>query len=280
MKKSLVITLLIFLSAVVLTGCNANVYLDRYVPGEADGIVRNFITDLRGGDFDAARAMVNPEFVTPELTDQLRGVHDRLKGSGPLSVRLVKYDNFYKHGFSSEIVRSFLFYELSLEDRWFEVQAVVDNDAGQRVVYGFLLEPKPASLAEINAFTLGGKSMRQYAILLLSVAVVLFILYTFILCLRSSMDQKKSWLVVILVGVGSITVNWTTGEPGWGIMSMSFLGIEPLRDGLDGPWMLSVSLPIGAILFYLKWRRFQPANEAVGGGGAGGPETTDPGGQG
>ncbi|MFQ5465188.1 MAG: hypothetical protein ACE5EI_04595 [Thermodesulfobacteriota bacterium] len=279
MKKRLAIMLLLFASAAVLAGCNASVYTERFVPREADGVARKFIRDLVDGDFAGAEAAVFHEFVTPELDGQLRDVHDRLSASEVVSVRLVKYNNIYKHAFTHEIVRSFLFYEVKARDGWFEVQTVVDNDSGARSVYGFFIEPASASLADINAFTLRGKSLRQYTILLLAVAVPLFIIYVFILCLRSRTDRKKSWLVVILLGVGSLTVNWTTGAPDWGIMSVSFLGIEPLRDGLDGPWMISVAMPIGAILFYLRWRRFLPAARGQGGAGEGGSGMTDLSGQ-
>jgi hypothetical protein len=57
-------------------------------------------------------------------------------------------------------------------------------------------------------------------------------------------------MVFILVGVGRLTVNWTTGQ----LYVMPF-AVHLLSGGAStfgyAPWMIYVSLPIGAIIFFV-----------------------------
>lgn len=252
MKKHNLVFFILLAAVVLLSGCNANVYIERYVPEKADKLTRNFITSVRDGDFARATELVNPDFITPELEGQLEDVSGKLNKAELQSVELVKFDNIYRHPFTREIKRSFLFYEVELDNIWFEIQAVVDNDTEKGHLYGFLIEPREASRAVINAFTFSDKSPRQYAILFLAVIIPIFIIYNAVQCLKTTMEKKKSWFLFILFGWGALGVNWTTGEPNWGIMSLSFLGIEPLRDGIHGPWMITVAMPVGALWFFFK----------------------------
>lgn len=91
--------------------------------------------------------------------------------------------------------------------------------------------------------------------LFLAILVPLFTLYALILCIRTKIEKKKwLWVIFVLAGIASFSVDWTTGQ--WRIVPLSF---QLLGAGASappyGPWVISVSLPLGAIIFLLKRKR-------------------------
>jgi hypothetical protein len=68
------------------------------------------------------------------------------------------------------------------------------------------------------------------------------------------LPRKWLWVLFILAGVGKFAVNWTSGE--WGIapLSLQLLSASAVAS-LYGPWILSFSLPLGAIVFLVHAAR-------------------------
>lgn len=122
---------------------------------------------------------------------------------------------------------------------------------GFKTIVGMNILPQPASLEEQNRFTLSGKEAIQYIVLGFGVGSVLLSLYSLIVCIRTKLPRRKwPWILFIIFGFGQLVVNWTTGE--WGIVPIavqlfSFSASAPLY----GPWTISTSMPLGAILFLL-----------------------------
>jgi hypothetical protein len=56
----------------------------------------------------------------------------------------------------------------------------------------------------------------------------------------------------ILFGVGNFALDWTTGEWQFAPLHVHLLSAS-VSANLYGPWVLSVSVPLGALLFL--WRR-------------------------
>lgn len=65
--------------------------------------------------------------------------------------------------------------------------------------------------------------------------------------------RKWPWMIFILLGVGKVAVNWTTGE--WQVMPLAvqLFSVSALSDSY-GPWELAVSFPLGAIAFLARRR--------------------------
>ena len=99
--------------------------------------------------------------------------------------------------------------------------------------------------------------MLQYFILAAAIAAVLFSLFTLVVAARTKFCGRKwPWILFIPFGCGRVAVNWSTGE-----MSASFGWIQLLSASaaanLNGPWAVSFSLPIGAILFLTMRNRLK-----------------------
>lgn len=92
----------------------------------------------------------------------------------------------------------------------------------------------------------------HYALLLLAVAIPAFSLLTAIAVVRSGRRRKWLWLVFVVVGVGKVGAQWVVGgqilfQP----IAIQFLGAGAFKQPIYEPWVLWVSLPLGAVLFWL-----------------------------
>jgi hypothetical protein len=148
-----------------------------------------------------------------------------------------------------------LTFEYGFGDEWFLVNVAWLSKDGAFAIVGFNVYDTDGSLEELSKFELAGKSPTHYLVLALAVALPIFCIYTLVVCARTRlMGRKWPWIIFILFGVGKFSLNWTSGA--WGFAPLSFLllgaGVtaEPYM-----PWVVSVSLPLGALLFLSRRRR-------------------------
>ena len=123
---------------------------------------------------------------------------------------------------------------------------------GYRLI-GLNLRPEATSLAAENTFRLRGRGLAHYVVLLATVASVLFTLATAVWTWRTPMPRRRLLAFVALVGFGTVTLNWTTGQ--WAVQpaNLLFFGGAITRVGWAGPWTVTCGLPLGACL--ALWRR-------------------------
>ena len=159
----------------------------------------------------------------------------------------------------------FASYEYQFPERWVLVRLEWQRLGGKLRLNGVNIELLKASVEDTNAFTFGGKGLVNYVIVCLAVLAPLFTLYTLFLCLRTKgLKWKWAWAVFILIGVGSLSLDWTTGSSKLTLLSLKLLSVSWVRSGV-GPWVISVGLPLGALLFlwrlacFRKGRRSQMA---------------------
>jgi hypothetical protein len=63
------------------------------------------------------------------------------------------------------------------------------------------------------------------------------------------------WLLAIVIGAFKLSVNWATGAFAVQALQYQVLSLSAMRDGMVGPWILSFSIPAGAIAFLINARR-------------------------
>jgi hypothetical protein len=128
-------------------------------------------------------------------------------------------------------------------------------------ITGFNIDPLDQSLEEQHRFSLSGKSSFQYVILALAVIVPLFSLYALVLCVRTPFKGRKwPWVIFILMGIGKVAVNWTTDSWGVSLLSFQLLGAS-VSAQFCGPWIIAVSVPLGAILFLIKRNKLRAVED-------------------
>ena len=62
--------------------------------------------------------------------------------------------------------------------------------------------------------------------------------------------RKWPWILFILFGFGNLAVNWSTGEFGFSTLAIQMFSASASATP-HGPWIISISLPLGAVCFLI-----------------------------
>lgn len=231
--------------ALVLTGCATESFLNRIAPETVQEAKTDF-DYLRHGQNDRLEARLDPSIDRNTLRAELIRMAALVPPQNPISVRTVGAHRVWdsRKGTDKSVVLEYEF-----PSKWLLVELVVHAKDGNSTVTSFWVESESESLESANRFTLKGKTTHQYAILSAALGVLASTAYAFVLCLRTTIKRRKwFWIILILLGVTKLSVNWTTGEISYHLVRIL---IPPawLTPETYGPWTVSVSLPLGALLF-------------------------------
>jgi len=237
---------------VFLVGCDMASNLKRaakaVVPAEDEKFAKQFLKILREGDMEKANSLLDPQFVRPGDDSALDAVASFVRQTEPASLELVGCNVVSGSGRR----RTSLTYQCQLTESWLVTSVVIDTIGGKKRIVGIHVNPIAQPLGEGDSFTLSNKGARHYAMLFLAVGIPILILCTLVVCIRTRMTRLKwLWIIFILVGIGKAGMNWTTGGIVFNPLSfhVQLLGASVAKQGPYAPWFLSVSVPLGAILF-------------------------------
>jgi hypothetical protein len=220
---------------------------------------RETLALLLAGDLDAMRARMSPNAArqaTPAACGRM--LAERPPGSPTGEPKLVRFDQVV----STEERRADFTFEYAYPAGYLLAAAVVDSSGPTPVVTGVHLKRMTVSVERLNAFGLRGRTTRHYTMLAAVLMVPALIVYALVACVRTpGLRYRPAWLAFILFGIGVVTLNWSTGRlavrP-----SVQVLGASASRNGPYGPWLMTSSLPVGALAFLALRRRL------VAGGGS------------
>jgi|SRR5882672_73946 len=242
-----------------LLGCSQEDLLQKFSSPEDQATAKGYIDHLRARNFDEIEKAADPTIRSPNLRGALTKMADQIPNQEPNSLKLVGAQTFHTSG-TTMVNTTF---EYNFGDKWLLANVAIQDKNGAKTIVGFNINPITQSLETLNRFTLVGKSAGQYLVLVAAISAVLLTLYSLTLCARTKLPSKKwLWIMFILLGVGKITMNWTTGE--WGIAPVSVqLFSASAFAPLYGPWTIAVSVPVGALIFLLCRRvRLVPKAES------------------
>lgn len=241
-----------------MAGCNlrkaTKAWIHKITPPEDDIFARDLITKLQDEDydfiiqnFDKAALGNTPHTTLQKLYKYID--HDRLK-----SIELVGCSKILS---MSGKRRTNLTYQLEFPNSWYTSNITIITQGNVRKTIGFRLNKIPNSLEEINKFTLKDKTYFHYLILINAIGIPIFVFYSLVLCLKTKIKRKWFWIPFILIGIGALNLNWTTGQKGIELISFRIPGAGIVKYGVYSPWILSVSFPLGAFLFLNKRKKLQ-----------------------
>jgi hypothetical protein len=240
--------LVIFTAALSLLGCTKQQMLDKFAPPADQVVAKHYIDLLRHHQFDEIERATDPSVASPSLRATLDQMASHFPDGEPTSVTLV---GAYQMS-SGDISTINLTYEYNFSGVWLLANVQVKKTSDKSSITGFNVYPQPKSLEEQNRFSLSRKSVAQYIVLSLAVVLPLFTLYVLVLCIRTRFKGRKwPWVLLVLVGVGKLAVNWTTGQLGFQPIAVQLFSASAAAP-FYGPWTLAISLPVGAVLFLLR----------------------------
>lgn len=243
-----------------LSGCEPQIVIDQ-VPPEDRNFAKQYIALFQKSDFAAIEETLNPQMKNAQLRPTLMLMATLIPAEAPTSVEIVQAEITISTGDSRTTA---LKIEYQFSKAWLIVDISISRANGSTVVDYIYFTPMATSWKEVNAFTLGGKPVLSYVFLLVSVFVVTFMIVSLIVCLVTPIPKRKwLWCILAFVGVGSLGLNWTSGEVDFQIFSVGIFNIWFGRVGVDGPYYLQTYVPVGAIVFWIRrraWLRDQAAS--------------------
>jgi hypothetical protein len=247
------------LGVLLLFGCDYSNLRDSLVPeAEAEAAMETLVR-LRVGDLEYIKERLHPDIHSEVSDEKLRELAEYFPGGEPISTTLI---GSQVHSMNSSWQGNFSF-EYEFQDGWALANAILQRSDDDLRIVGMSVYQTDASQKEINRFTLAQKSLIHYLVFTLAIVVPLFILVTLVVCIRTPIRRKKwQWALFILLGVGSLQLNWTTGEYAVQLMSFNLAGASAMASGPYGPWILSIGIPLGAILFWVRREALIAKHEA------------------
>ncbi|HXB59487.1 MAG TPA: hypothetical protein VNU95_07975 [Candidatus Acidoferrales bacterium] len=251
MRAMQFICLFCVFALIVLSGCNQNSLIEKFASPEDKTTATKYIALLRQKQFEPIERDLDPSLKSDLKQDTLEKMANAIPTQEPVSVKIVgayssQEDDIYKDD---------LTFEYEFPTNWLLINVATQKKSGVSTIIGFNVYEMSDSLENLNKFTLAGKNLLQYAMLAFAILVPLFIVYTLVLCIRTKMKRRKwLWIIFILIGIGKFTVNWTNGHVSIGLLYFQLLGASSFAPPY-GAWLISVSLPLGAILFLVRHNR-------------------------
>jgi hypothetical protein len=237
----------------VLSGCgDPSSLIKKFTPPEDETIATNYIALLRQNKFDQIQKDIDPSLKSALTQDMLMKMAEAIPLQDPISVKVIgAYGNHFPD--ASQINLTF---EYQFPSKWILINVATQKKDGVSTIIGFNIYPLTDSLENLNKFTLVGKNLLQYATLAFAILIPIFSLFALVLCIRTKMEKRKwLWIIFILFGLGKFTLSWTTGQWNFAPLSVQLFGSSSFAPPF-GAWLISVSLPLGAILFLLKRKKF------------------------
>ena len=219
------------------------------LPEPEIAFAKEHLNRLKLRDFDHVKALIDPS-IQHEVTDELLDKMSRTLYPGePLAVEVVGSQIQVRDGQWSG---NFTF-DYQYAEGWLLASTALKKvDDGYRVI-GFSVRRTTASQRELNAFRWAGLSPLHYAALVCEVFFLLFMLVSFVTCLRTKMIRRKwLWAIATLIGWGSFQFNWASGVLAYQWLSFQIIGMGATKAGPAAPWILATTLPVGAMLFWLR----------------------------
>jgi hypothetical protein len=231
-----------------VTGCNQEALLRKFASPEDQATAKKYIDALRAERYEEIEAVADPAIQGPTLRGTLQQMAALMPDEEPSSVKLVGAQTQK----NSQGTTKNLTFEYRYGEKWLLVNVATQRKGDALTLVGFNVYPQAQAVTERNEFKLAGKSAAQYLILTLAIAFPLLSLYALIQCIRTKMVRGKwLWVVVILIGVGRLAINWTTGAWELSTLYIQVLSASVLYDA-QGAMILAVSVPLGAILFLFR----------------------------
>lgn len=222
-----------------------------------DAVARQAIAALQREDLDAVRALVAPDAL-PQIEHKALVVLGHALGRfRDAQVVLVHHADVRS---SAGQTQQLWVYQLRGADESVLMLFKLRDAEGRPWIAHIEWQPAPLDLRERFPFALAGLSPLVYLVLLAACGAPVLMLYALWLCLRRRPRLWGLWGLCIALGLGRLTLIWLPGPFDASYVAFEPLALQPLGTKLEkhpsyDPWRLSVSLPLGALVFLWAQRR-------------------------
>jgi len=249
----IMLKILLIIPILIITGCSSEFLKEKIVPKVESEFAKVYLNNLQNKNFNYIKQYIDPIIKKDANDEKLLEIADYFPTGELLSTELIGS----KVSLFNDNWRGTFTFEYQFSNGWAVANVTLKRNDKDLSVIGFHVYQRDTSQKEINQFTLANKSVLQYTVLTLGIVIIFFTLITLYFCIKTPMQKKKwLWILFILTGIGSLGVNWTTGEYGTQFLSINLFASSAASSGPHSPWIFSISIPLGAILFWIKRKNF------------------------
>jgi hypothetical protein len=130
--------------------------------------------------------------------------------------------------------------------------AVIDvttyDDGKGDVITSFYVTPIDGPIQSFNSFKDGQAGAAGWAMIAAMAAALSATIAALVRIWRRPFARRWLWTLGALVGVTALRLNWTTGEWSFQPIYFLFLSVAAVKTPVYAPWVLSVSLPLVALI--------------------------------
>lgn len=243
----------------LITACTQQEAIDKLVPHPESEYAQDVLKQVRDRQFDRAGAAFLPKLrSTPGFEAALGKMADAFPPGEIGSTKVVGVYTMSR--MSSNKPRSTIYnlsYEYQFAQSWVLANVVLVRSEDKLEIEGMHVQREAQSLAQKNAFTFSDKPASYWLFAVLVAALPLFCFVSFIVCLCTPIRRHKwLWAIATLFGVITLNLNWSTGKLGFQPISFQLFSASAMSQ-LYSPWILSISLPLGSIMFWIKRNRLK-----------------------
>lgn len=250
MRARIYLFLGLFLAA-SLAGCNEQLWIKKFTPEKESILAQRYLDDVRSGKFGPVQEAMDQKYKA-DLQRVLPSMRALFPREAHRSVKVIGSQTTV--GPSSTIYS--LTYEYEYSKTWLIAQVVLQLDGQSTKIVGLHVAPLDRSIESVNGFNLSAKSPVHFIFLIAAVTILAFVVWTAIACWRTPIPKRKwLWMIFVLLGVGTATLNWTTGDVRVGVFSITFFGVGFMKP-FYGALMLQIGLPVGAAVFWLRRKKW------------------------
>jgi hypothetical protein len=206
---------------------------------------KSYFDFVRTGHVDVIENSFDPAFKDAQFASEITEMAATVPIENPSGVKTI----FAKPECAGNICVYSIMLEYTYPSKHLLFNAVLRKAGRQSSIIGMHVRIVPESVIEASEFKLSNKGTPQYTVLLVAILCAIFSLYALVLCIRSKIGpQKWLWAAFISIGISRLGVNWATGHIDFQLFAVQVLSVSAFAESYR-PWIISVSLPLGAILF-------------------------------
>lgn len=240
----IVLTVIFFLALNFLCACNRSRHLEKQSQ-QGIALAEMYFKMLRDGRYDEIENTVDPSIRTADFRAGFDALAATIPREEPLSAKPILGQSKCQDG----VCDTHVIIEYKYRDELLLFNVVLHDTGTRTSIEGMSCRVIPGSIIARNEFRFSGKGVGQYTILALAILFPLFSLSVLVICIRTTPgNQKWLWIPFILIGFSQLGVNWTTGQFDFKPIAIQLLSASASAEQYE-PWRISISLPVGALLF-------------------------------
>lgn len=242
----------------LLTGCLSEKRYDQAIQLILSDEVRTLSNQTKNliidKDYDAIKELLHDDLLTDAIDETLINVLDYVPKGELIEHKIIGYNQSTMKSMGGiDRTDHALQFQFQYSDSWMLLSLTFREEYNEFKILRLNVNIIPDDLKEIHKFDITTASLKNITYLIALIIIPVFIVYTFVQAfkIRKTLLRSKRWLFFILIGFGSLGLNWTTGIITIEYFSFGLLGAGGVSGGPYAPWIFGIYFPLGATLFWI-----------------------------